>query len=98
MKVILLKDVKSQGKKGDVIEISDGYARNFIIKNGLGIQATAGALNEANQKKAAKQKRQAEEKHENKFKAVNLQVVEPFAFFNHQAFTTSISNLTLTPA
>ena len=49
MKVILLKDVKSQGKKGDVIEISDGYARNFIIKNGLGIQATAGALNEANQ-------------------------------------------------
>lgn len=51
MKVILLKDVKSQGKKGDVIEISDGYARNFIIKNGLGIQATAGALNEANQKK-----------------------------------------------
>ena len=63
MKVILLKDVKSQGKKGDVIEISDGYARNFIIKNGLGIQATAGALNEANQKKAAKQKRQAEEKH-----------------------------------
>ena len=78
MKVILLKDVKSQGKKGDVIEISDGYARNFIIKNGLGIQATAGALNEANQKKAAKQKRQAEEKHEAEELAKKLkgQVVE----------------------
>ena len=78
MKVILLKDVKSQGKKGDVIEISDGYARNFIIKNGLGIQATAGALNEANQKKAAEQKRQAEEKHEAEELAKKLkgQVVE----------------------
>lgn len=64
MKVILLKDVKSQGKKDDVIDVSDGYARNFLIKNGLAIAATAGALNEAGQKKAALAKKQAEEKQE----------------------------------
>lgn len=41
MKVILLKDVKSQGKKGDEINVSDGYANNFLIKNGLAVPANA---------------------------------------------------------
>ncbi len=78
MKVILLKDVKSQGKKDDVIDVSDGYARNFLIKNGLAIAATAGALNEAGQKKAALAKKQAEEKQEAEALAKQLkgQVVE----------------------
>ncbi|MGN0771572.1 MAG: 50S ribosomal protein L9 [Christensenellales bacterium] len=53
MKVLLLQDVKSQGKKGDIIEISDGYARNFVIKKGLGIEATPSIINEKMQKDAA---------------------------------------------
>ncbi|MDE6275421.1 MAG: 50S ribosomal protein L9 [Clostridia bacterium] len=53
MKVLLLKDVKSVGKKGEIIEVNDGYARNFLIKKGLAQQATAGVINETNQKNAA---------------------------------------------
>lgn len=46
MKVILLADVKGHGKKGDVVEASDGYARNFLLPKGLAKEATKGALNE----------------------------------------------------
>lgn len=62
MKIILLTDVKGTGKKGEILEVSDGYARNFLIKKKLAEEATAAALNEAAQKKAAEEKRIAEEK------------------------------------
>ena len=48
MKVILLKDVKGSGKCGEVIEVSDGYARNFLIKKGLAEEATAVKINSLN--------------------------------------------------
>jgi large subunit ribosomal protein L9 len=55
MKVILVKDVKGQGKKDQVVNVSDGYARNFLFPNGLAIAADAKALNEIKNKEASKQ-------------------------------------------
>lgn len=52
MKVILLEDVKSLGKKGDIINANDGYARNFILPKKLGIEATPKNLNDLKLKKA----------------------------------------------
>ena len=51
MKVILLQDVKPLGKKGDVVEVSDGYGKNFLIKKGMAKAATAENIHEAQQKK-----------------------------------------------
>lgn len=53
MKVILEKDVKGTGKKGDVCEVSDGYAKNFLLKNKLAKPANATNLNENNNQKQA---------------------------------------------
>ena len=61
MKVILKADVKGSGKKGDIIEVSDGYGKNFLVKKGLAEIATASGINEANQKKAAAAFHKAEE-------------------------------------
>ena len=55
MKVILTADVKGQGKKDQVINVSDGYARNFLFPKKLAVPADAGALNEVKNKEAAKQ-------------------------------------------
>lgn len=60
MKVILLEDVKTLGKKGQILEINDGYARNFIIPKKLGLEATPQNLNtlklqKANEEKIAKE-------------------------------------------
>lgn len=61
MKIILLQDVKPHGKKGDLIEISDGYARNFLIPKKMAVEATSTKINEYNQKKE-KEERIAREK------------------------------------
>ena len=55
MKVILLKDVKGSGKQGDIINVADGYARNFLIGKGLALEATAKNLNDLAGKKASAQ-------------------------------------------
>ena len=51
MKVILTEDVKSLGKKGEIVNVNDGYARNFILKTNKGIEATAKNLNDLKLKK-----------------------------------------------
>ena len=56
MKVILLEDVKSLGKKGELVEVNEGYARNFILKKKLGLEATAKNLNDLKLKKANEEK------------------------------------------
>ncbi len=61
MKVILTADVKTLGKKGDVVEVADGYGKNFLIKKGLATAATASSVHEAAQKKAAAEFHKAEE-------------------------------------
>ena len=67
MKVILLQDVKGKGKKGQMLEVSDGYARNFMLPKKLAIEATADAINtmrmndKAAAEKAAREKAEAME-------------------------------------
>ena len=56
MKVILLEDVKAQGKKGEIIEVSDGYARNVLISKKLGVEATPKALNDLKLQKKHEEK------------------------------------------
>lgn len=52
MEVILLEDVKSLGKKGEIVKVNDGYARNFILKKKLGVEATAAHKNDLQLQKA----------------------------------------------
>lgn len=56
MKVILIEDVKSLGKKGQLVEVNDGYARNFILAKKLGLEATPKNLNDLKLKKANDEK------------------------------------------
>ena len=69
MKVILLEDVKSLGKKGELVEVNDGYARNFILAKKLGVEATARNMNDLKLKKA----------HEDKLAAQRLEEAKAFA-------------------
>ncbi len=66
MKVVLLKDVKGSGKAGDVIDAKDGFARNFLIKNGLAKEADAQALNDTKFKKDAEAFHKSEQLKANK--------------------------------
>ncbi|WP_080843634.1 50S ribosomal protein L9 [Cytobacillus gottheilii] len=61
MKVIFLKDVKGKGKKGEVKNVADGYAQNFLIKNGLAVEANQSAVSTLNAQKKKEEKVAAEE-------------------------------------
>ncbi len=61
MKVILQEDVKGKGKKGDLINVSDGYARNFLLPRQLAVEASQSNVNTLNQRKAAEKSRRDKE-------------------------------------
>ncbi len=68
MKVILNKDVKGTGKKGDIVEVADGYGRNFLLKNGFASLATNSSISENKGQKEA----QSYHKEQERLSAVNL--------------------------
>ena len=69
MEVVLLEDVKALGKKGQIVKVNDGYARNFILAKKLGVEATARNMNDLKLKKA----------HEDKLAAQRLEEAKAFA-------------------
>jgi large subunit ribosomal protein L9 len=69
MKIILIEDVKSLGKKGQIVEVNDGYARNFVLPKKLGLEATGKNINDLKLQKA----------NEEKIAAEQLQAAEDFA-------------------
>ena len=74
MKVILLQDVKSLGKEGEIVNVNDGYARNFIIPKKLGVEANSKNMNDLklkknNEEKIAKENKEAAEKLAGELKA-----------------------------
>ncbi|MDR1885255.1 MAG: 50S ribosomal protein L9 [Synergistaceae bacterium] len=58
MKVILIQDVNKVGGKGDLVEVSDGYARNFLLRKGLAVEGTGGKLKEWEEQQRAKRNRE----------------------------------------
>ena len=62
MKVILLEDVKKLGKKGDLIEVADGYARNYLLPRNLAREATEGGIKQLKQEKAALENKKRKER------------------------------------
>lgn len=76
MKIILLKDVSGTGKKGQVLEVADGFARNFLIKKGLGEVATKSAMSALVEQDAKKKKQSEQELEENQKMAQKIDGVE----------------------
>ena len=72
MKVVLLKDVKNIGKRDEILNVSDGYARNFLFPQKLAAEATPGTLKEIERKRAAQDAREAERRAEAEAKAALL--------------------------
>lgn len=76
MKVILQQEVKKLGKKGDIIEVSEGYARNYLLLQKLAIPATATNVNTVSQKKASEERKAQQAMDEAKFLAAQMSKVE----------------------
>ena len=72
MKILLTEDVKKLGKKGEIVDVSDGYAKNFILPKKLGIEATKAVMNEWQTKKGSEENRKRKEEEEAKALAAEL--------------------------
>ncbi|ADQ15772.1 50S ribosomal protein L9 [Halanaerobium hydrogeniformans] len=66
MKVVLTEDVKKLGSQGDVVDVADGYARNYLFPRGLAVEATKGKIKEIREKEAKKERIESEKKEEAK--------------------------------
>ncbi|MFY9175111.1 MAG: 50S ribosomal protein L9 [Peptococcia bacterium] len=75
MKVILTQDVKGKGKKGEIVNVSEGYARNFLFPKNLALEATEGNLKELARNKAILEQQKAEELAEAKLLAKQLEKI-----------------------
>ena len=76
MKVILQQDIKSVGKKGDIVEVSEGYGRNFLLPKKFAIEATAVNLNVAKAKAGSAARKKAQDTDEAKLMASQLSKIE----------------------
>lgn len=83
MKVLLLQDVKGKGKKDTIVEVSDGYARNFLLPKGLAVAADTKVLNDYNNKQAAKKH------HEEMRKLADMETAEKLTGIVTKIFATS---------
>ncbi|EIW00190.1 50S ribosomal protein L9 [Thermoanaerobacter siderophilus] len=72
MKVILVKDVKNVGRAGEIVNVSDGYGRNYLLPRGLAIEATESNIKVLNEKKKAEEKKRQQELEEAKEMAQKL--------------------------
>ena len=72
MKILLTEDVKKLGKKGEIVDVSDGYAKNFILPKKLGIEANKAVLNEWQVKKGSEDNRKRKEEEQAKAQAAEL--------------------------
>src|SRR5699024_9448099 len=72
MKILLTEDVKKLGKKGEIVEVSDGYGKNYILPKKLGIEASKAVMNEWNIKKSSEMHRKQQEEAEAKKQAADL--------------------------
>ena len=75
MRVLLKQDVSKIGKKGELLEVKEGYARNFLIPNGLAVEASGGALKQIEEEKKSQDRKKAKEKEEARALADRIQGV-----------------------
>ncbi|MFZ5649736.1 MAG: 50S ribosomal protein L9 [Bacillota bacterium] len=78
MKVVLLQDVKGKGKKGDILTVAEGYARNFLFPRNLAVEASAGKLKELSDQKAAQERKKSKEEDEARLLASRLDGIRVF--------------------